>query len=88
MKVSHSTKSRYRSNFLKLFRNCRVKRRVLFTENNLKFYHFRNEDSFLEVKGSISDLVNYIRSTATFQNYENTYGEGAAGKILHKLEDE
>ncbi|XP_065218133.1 putative methyltransferase DDB_G0268948 [Planococcus citri] len=48
----------------------------------------RDEDSYLKVKGSISDLVNYIRSTATFQNYENTYGQSAGNKILHQLEDD
>ena len=40
------------------------------------------------MKGSISDLVNYIRSTATFQNYENNYGQSAGNAILHQLEDE
>lgn len=48
----------------------------------------RDEDSSLKVKGSISDLVNYIRSTATFQNYENSYGQTAGNEILHQLEDD
>lgn len=49
---------------------------------------FRDETSFVELKGTITDLVNYIRSLDTFQNFESINGPTSAFQLMRKFENE
>lgn len=46
----------------------------------------RDESSSIKFSATLSDLVAYIRSTATFQNYESMNGEKAAHELLRKFQ--
>lgn len=47
----------------------------------------RDESCHVEMTASISDLVDYIRNTATFQNYESNNGQNAANNLLRTFQE-
>lgn len=48
----------------------------------------RDENTSVVLQSSISDLVSYIRSTETFQNFANIHGPTSAAQLLKKFENE